>query len=177
MARIRAKTSNSGRNTLKSMNSFIAVLVHELQGSCKDTHRVTAGPQRHAPQGDRTREFLLSADRPMDNSGRRPSRLPLRFRATDGGSVVSRLRVLRCWLCQGTARARVLTPLGWGGRRFSRRRASGCKGIAAPDRSLPSSWNDNRFSRIPALVFGTVRARTFGRAKAESAEPRPCREI
>jgi hypothetical protein len=86
MARIRAKTSHSGRNTLKSMNSFIAVLVHELQGSCKDTHRVTAGPQRHAPQGDRTREFLLIADRPMDNPGGSRSRLPLRFRATNGRS-------------------------------------------------------------------------------------------
>jgi hypothetical protein len=112
MARIRAKSSHSGRNTLKSMNSYIAVHVHELQGSCKNAHRVIAGLQRHAPQGDRTREFLLIADRPMDNSGGSRSRLPLWFRATDGRSVVSGLRVLRCWLYQGTARARVLTPRG-----------------------------------------------------------------
>jgi hypothetical protein len=33
MARIRANNSHSGRNTLKSMNSYIAVHVHELQSS------------------------------------------------------------------------------------------------------------------------------------------------
>ena len=37
------------------------------------------GPQGHAPQGDRTGEFLLIADRPVDVSDGNRRRLPLQF--------------------------------------------------------------------------------------------------
>jgi hypothetical protein len=37
------------------------------------------GPQAHAPQGDRTGEFVLLADHLVDNSVGNPSRMPLAF--------------------------------------------------------------------------------------------------
>jgi hypothetical protein len=37
------------------------------------------GLQRHAPQGNRTCEFVLLVDRPVDYSARSRSRLPLQF--------------------------------------------------------------------------------------------------
>ena len=45
------------------------------------TAGLTAGtrPQGHAPQGDRTGEFVLIADRPVDNSAGNRNRLPLPF--------------------------------------------------------------------------------------------------
>jgi hypothetical protein len=42
----------------------------------RDMHRM---PQRHAPQDDRTGEFVLIADRPMHNSDGSRSSLPREF--------------------------------------------------------------------------------------------------
>jgi hypothetical protein len=48
------------------------------------------------------REFLLIAERPVDNSSGGRSWLPLRF-GGDQRPVVASLQVLRCWLRQGSA--------------------------------------------------------------------------
>jgi len=86
---------------------------------CIFDHRERANGQTAgtSTQGDRTGEFVLIADRPVENSGG----------SRRGRPVVSSLRALRCRLCRCTARALVLAPPGQSrrGRRFSRRRASG----------------------------------------------------
>ena len=51
-------------------------------------------PQGHASKGDRTREFVVIADRPVHNSRGILSSLPLQFGRDLRGSVVWSLRVL-----------------------------------------------------------------------------------